>query len=473
MMTTSEILAVVDNVIRLKRDTLGPELLSELRNRLTRENPQYHVMRRMRDRNPQKYQHTKLPAATVTSYEEDEQTFYVPRGFIGELKLMIAEHGMTIRIINNTIIFPRNVDIQLSDDLELKEYQKKGVGSLVLSSNGVLVAPCGGGKTVAGVAILTTLKQPTLVLVHTNDLMSQWQRELASKAVLPCPVGQWGGGIKQRELVTVATIQTLIKMSQPDLAELLSHFGCVILDEAHHCPANTFLQVMNQCASRYRFGLTATPNRKDGLEFLMFDTIGPIQSRITQDELKAEGRSQLCSVRNHHTTFFTRHTADEWTSLLAELTTDADRNRIIVDNVLADWNAGEFPLILSQRVAHCKSLLRALQSHGMHVELLVGEVPKIARDQICDRARRGLVDAIVATKVADEGLDIPNLSSVHLTTPSANEAKLEQQIGRIRRPIEGKNSIVHDYIDARVSGLVRMAQSRRRFYKRWEFTFEG
>jgi len=469
---TSEILAVIDNVVRLKLDTLEPALLSELRSRLTRENPQFHSMKRMRDRNPLKYQYTKLPPSSVTSYEEDGKTFYVPRGFLNELRSTALSYDQPLRVIDQTITFPRIPEISLSTELELKDYQKKGIGKLIMKSGGVLVAPCGGGKTVAGIGILTTLKQPTLILVHTTDLMSQWQRELASKAVLPGPVGQWGSGVKQRETVTVATIQTLVKMPPPQLRDLLGHFGCVILDEAHHCPADTFLQIMNMCGSKYRFGLTATPVRKDGLEFLMFDTIGPIQARITQDELKAEGRSQNCHVKNHNTTFFTNHTIDAWASLLSDLTKDRDRNNLIIRSVLDDWNNGEFPLILSDRVGHCKELQSILQKEGMNVELLVGEVPKPARDRICDRARKGLVDAIVATKVADEGLDIPNLSSIHLTTPTSNEGKTEQRVGRIRRPMEGKNSIIHDYIDSRVSGLVRMAQNRRRMFRKWDFTFE-
>jgi len=335
----------------------------------------------------------------------------------------------------------------------------------------VLIAPCGGGKTVTGIGILTTLKQPTLILVHTNDLLTQWRSELASKAQLPFSPGQWGGGNKDLQSVTVATIQTLIRANPQELRELLSKFGCVILDEAHHCPADTFMGVMNMSPSKYRFGLTATPERKDGLEELMYRVIGPVRAEITDSDLVAEGRSQLCDVVDINTSFYTRFGADEWTKLLAELVKDGDRNRLIVSKVVEDWQDGQFPLVLSDRVGHCRQLQQMLKQHGMNAQLLVGDVNRKQRESIVNHAKDGLVDAIIATKVADEGLDIPNLSSIHLVSPTANKAKTQQRIGRIRRPMPNKRSIVFDYIDVRVPSLARMAKQRRSMYKRWGFNF--
>jgi superfamily II DNA or RNA helicase len=323
------------------------------------------------------------------------------------------------------------------------------------------------------VALAGALKQPTLILVHTTDLLNQWRRELAEKSLFPGGIGTWGGGEKVGGQAIVATIQTLVRHIPAELREWLSQFGCVILDEAHHCPAETFMAVFNLCPAKFRFGVTATPRRKDGLDFLMTDVIGPIVSEVTDEELVAEGRSQQCTVREMPTTFYTRYTVDEWNSLLAELTTDEERNNLIIRTVVKDWHEGHFPLILSGRVPHCKMLVERLRANGMNAHLLVGEVSKNVREQITVHAKRGLIDAIVATKVADEGLDIPQLSCIHLTTPTANESATQQRIGRIRRPIEGKTSLVVDYQDIRVPGLLRMAQVRKKLYRRWGFLFEA
>lgn len=476
MMTTTQtnqIIAVISNVIRLKRDSLGPDLLSELRNLLTRENPAYHQMKRMRDRQQYKYRFMALPPATISSYEEDEQTIYIPRGYKRDLVELAQRHNQEVKFFDETIAFERDGGMMLQPSVELKAYQKRGLGKLVMSREGVLVAPCGGGKTVTGIAIIMTLKQPTLVLAHTNDLVLQWCRELADKALIPGGVGQWGGGRKRLAQVTVATVQSLIRMPPAELRAMLDKFGCVILDEAHHCPAETFMGIVNLCSSKYRFGLTATPKRKDGLEFLMTDTIGPILAEISDGELQAEGRSQPCVVRALSTTFYSSHSADEWNDLISELCEDNDRNRMIIDTVVETWKGGHFPLILSDRVTHCRYLAQELGKRGMNAQLLIGDISKTQRERIVQHAKSNLVDAIVATKVADEGLDIPNLSCIHLTTPTANEAKTQQRVGRIRRPMEGKISLVVDYVDVRVAACLRMAKARRQMYRKWGFTDEA
>ncbi|MAE81334.1 MAG: hypothetical protein CMB80_01270, partial [Flammeovirgaceae bacterium] len=426
-------------------------------------------MRRMRDRQPQKYRFMKMPPASISSIDEVDDTVLIPRGFKKNLINLASSYDREITFHDDTLLFPREPDTILNESLILKDYQRAGLSALTLNREGVVVAPCGGGKTVLGIATICTLAQPTLVLVHTTDLMHQWQGELASKAIIPKGVGQWGGGVKKRGRVVVGMVQTLIRMPVSELCSFLGQFGCVILDECHHCPADTFLAIVNMCQASYRIGLTATPKRKDGLEFLMTDTIGPILTEITDDDLEAEGRSQSCEVNDIHTTFFTRYTADEWTNLITEMVNDGDRNRLIVTNVLKSWNDGLFPLVLSDRVAHCHQLAESLRSSGMNAQLMTGSTPKELRRQVVQHARDGLVDCIVATKVADEGLDIDTLSAIHLTAPTANEPKIKQRIGRIRRPLPGKRSVVYDYIDERVASCARMARVRKRLYRKWGF----
>lgn len=465
----NDVIAVISNVICIKKDTLPIEAQEFIRSSLTRDNPGFHMMARLANANPRKYKYVKMPPASISSYDENDQTIYVPRGFKSDLESIIMRFGLRIKYYDKRVSFKPDPQMRMADGFELKEYQKKGLGSLFLNSSGILVAPCGGGKTVTGISLMVTVKQPTIILVHTQDLMFQWQRELASKAVLPCPVGQWGAGEKVRENVTVATIQTIVRMPPADARDLLSTFGCVILDEAHHCPAETFLQVMNLCPSKFRFGLTATPSRKDGLEFLMFDTIGPIVYEITDSDLENEGRSQNCSVIQKVTKFNSRFAIDEWAQLISELTKDFDRNTLIAETIHHDWMSGQFPIVISERTSHCSDLAIMLSRRGMNAQLLTGSVPKKQRQDLIARAVSGLVDVIIATKVADEGLDIPNLSSIHLVTPTSNAEKIKQRVGRIRRPVEGKKSLVYEYIDSTHSQLNSMAKKRLRMYKRWGF----
>ena len=473
MMTkkNDQILAVVSNVIRLKRSTLGSVLLSDLEEELCRDNPQYHMMARMRNRNPRKFAHARMPPQKIDSIYVDSETVYVPRGCRQLLLELAKKRDLRIKWIDERLVFDRDPGMMMVPGFKLLPYQSANLAQPAISECGVVEMPCGGGKTVFGIALAMTLAQPTLILVHTHDLMHQWLGELASKAVVPGGLGQWGGGKKVRGQVTVATIQTLVRMAGPDLRNLLARFGCVILDECHHCPADTFLGIMNLSPSRYRYGFTATRERKDGLHFLMHDTIGPIVVNVDDKDLQAVGRSQPVTVKEIRTTFHTHHTADQWTELVTAIVSDEDRNHLIIENVVQSWQDGHFPLILSDRVRHCREICARLQQSGMNARLLVGVVPKEERNRIIDDSRNNLVDAIVATKVADEGLDIPTLSCVHLTIPTANEGKTKQRIGRIRRPVEGKVSVVYDYIDTRVAACARMARERRRFYRAWGFDY--
>lgn len=467
----SEIVAITDETIRLKRSSLGPALLSDLTDELIRDNPNHAQMVRMAAASPQKYAHAKMPPRTIQSIFEDGDTVFIPRGCRALLIELATKYGRTIKWHDERIFKDRDPGMMLKPDVELIAYQKSNLMNITFNEEGVVWMPCGSGKTVTGVAVVMTLAQPTIIFVHSTDLMDGWLRELASKAIVPGGVGQWGGGVKKRGYVTVAMIQTLARMPREELRKLLDGFSCAILDECHHCPANTFLNVMNMCKARYRYGFTATKERKDGMHFLMHDTIGPVIAHVTQDELEAAGRSQPVEVVNVMTTFASEYTAHEWTELLQQMTNDQDRNDLIIQNILDSWNAGHFPLVLSDRVPHCRELARRLETNGMTVGLLIGAVPRPIRTEMVKRARGNLIDAIVATSVADEGLDIPALSCVHLTTPSSNEGKLEQRIGRIRRPVDGKpTSVVYDYVDVMHKSCDNKSKARRRFYRRWGFT---
>ncbi len=466
-----EILAVIGETIRLKRDTLGPSLLSELVSELTRDNPVYHQMNRMVKRNPRRFQGARMPPRTIQSVFEDHDTVYVPRGCKSLIVDLAGRYQQTIRWIDERLFFDRDPGMKLNDDVKLFPYQQSHLMPVVFGEEGIVWMPCGGGKTVMGVAMIMTLAQPTIIFVHTMELMEGWLRELRSKATVPGGLGQWGGGKKVRGQVTVAMIQTLSRMPGQAVRELMDSFGCAILDECHHCPAATFLDVMNVSKARYRYGFTATRTRKDGLHFLMHDTIGPVIAQIDDSDLEAAGRSQACEVVEILTTFHTRYTADDWTKLVATLVSDDDRNRLIVENVVKCWNDGHFPLVLSDRVGHCRELARRLEAEGMTVGLLVGAVPKHVRSQLVQAARDNQLDAVVATSLADEALDIPPLSCIHLTTPSANEQKLQQRVGRIRRPVEGKQtSLIYDYVDCHHTGCARMYSKRRQYYRQWGFS---
>lgn len=468
-MTQIRIQAVIDNVIRLNRETVQPALLSELKGDLIRENPVYHQIKRMRERNP-KYQYIALPPATIENIHQDAHTIYIPRGYKQKLIATALEFDQPIDFFDETVTTER-YPIKMADGFELVAYQKQALIKVVMAGSGIFCAPCGGGKTAVGISLITKIAQKTLVLVHTVDLMNQWYKELSLKAQFDFKVGRFGDQNKEDSQIVVCIVQALIKLDRQKITDYLSQFGLLILDECHHCPAATFATIINQSKSRYRYGLTATPKRKDGLDFLMVDIIGPIVSEVTDGDLQDAGRSQSCIVKENYTTFYSRYGADQWAKLINEIIIDCDRNAMIVKNVYKRWQEGHFPLVLSDRVEHCKALCFALKRMGMNAQLLISEIDKLSRKRVIDDCQSQRVDCLIATRIADEGLDIPTLSNIHLTIPSGNESNIKQRIGRIRRPIEGKVCIVDDYIDSRTKTCLRMAKERKKYYKRWGFNF--
>lgn len=473
-MINDSILCVVDNVIRIKKETCNSEIIFKLKNHLSRENPQYHLMNAMAIKNP-RMRYAPLPPRWIESWGEDSESLYIPRGSKEFFEQCAREFSRTIRYFNRTIQYQIDPIFKLKPEYTLVDYQFNSVLSAVSSKEGIICCPCGGGKTMMGIAIATAIGQPTLIIVHTHDLLNQWVGEWAEKTFLPQEVGVVGAGKKNARFVTVATIQTLYNMggqragNSVELDSFLGRFGTVILDECHHVPADSFLQIMNRCPSENRFGLTATPKRKDGKEFLMFDCIGPIISEVQDGDLISAGRSQTAEVNFIKTNFSSFFFIDNWAKLIEEISNDEDRNNLIIQNIVKSLDENHFPLVLSQRVAHCKHIQKLLGEKGINSELLIGEIPKNIRQDVIKRSKLGLVECIIATRVADEGLDIPNLSCLHLATPTGNRQKLQQQTGRIRRPIEGKKCIIYDYCDINHKDLLRMFKERSSAYRSWGF----
>lgn len=473
MMTNKQVTVVVDSVLRVKKSDLDSQAIIDLHIALTKQNPSYYQMLALCNSDKKKFQYVALPPKYIQSYYEDNDTIYIPRGSINQFKQIIKRYGQTIKFYDERIKNKVLESLRLNDNITEIEYQNKVISSALFHQQGIIVAPCGSGKTIMGIGLICKIKRPTLIVVHTIELLNQWASQLRNKTNLE-QVGQVGGGAKRPLDITVATIQTLYRLdsntnSRPILHKFLSKFDCIILDECHHVPAETFLEIINLSPSLYRFGLTATPSRKDGKHFLMYDTFGEIIYNVTDNELEAANRTQSCDVFMIETNFYTEYSANEWIQLIDELINDGDRNDLIIKCIVNSFkNLQSFPLVLSDRVAHCKYISKRLTAEGLNVGLLIGEIDKFSRKMIIDAANKQKFDVIIGTTIADEGLDIPALSDVHLVTPTNNKSKVQQRTGRIRRP-KDKNSIIHDYCDFKVKSLLSSAKKRIGYYKSWGF----
>lgn len=340
------------------------------------------------------------------------------------------------------------IDVGLADSFAPRGYQQDGIDAAMRHGHGVLRAPCGAGKTAIGVGIIGAAKRKTLILAHTGDLVLQWKSRLAQW--LPgASVGVYGMGKKEEGDVVIATVQTLTKMRWTELYDWAKQFGVVILDEAHHAPAQTFSFVLTAIPAQLRFGLTATPERADGLTPFLWWSFGKEIWKIDHRSLEHNGLIMVPEFSFIDTMWKPRRESEEYGRVVTEMTLDKDRNETIVDIATKCAAEGRSILILSDRVGHCESLAEELIERGIKAAALVGKLSSKRRAVLIEAMNAGELSVCTATTIADEGLDIPRLDTLIMATPSSSLGRVEQRVGRIMRPAPGKQGpLVFDLRDS-------------------------
>jgi superfamily II DNA or RNA helicase len=348
--------------------------------------------------------------------------------------------------------------------------QREALKSMLEEEQGLVVRSPGTGKTQIALAFVAKAKTRTLVLVHTEDILRQWQ-EYARKAIPEATIGIVRGREESIGHLTIATVQTLSRRNYDQA--WYAQFGAVILDEAHHAAARTFEVVLNQCPARYRFGLSATPTRSDGMQPLMQYTIGPI---IHRQKFRAPESLDVKVVPIRTNFYYGYRGSWDWSTLLDHLEVDEDRNKRIARAVDAEVRKGNSCLVLSRRITHLRLIAEAMETFDEYGRFLVGAVEDREgvrtrlspeqRDDTVRRFRSGEIRVVLATQLADEALDIPILSRIFLTFPGKHAGRLIQQVGRALREFPNKdNAVIYDVIDPQVRPLSRQWSERRRFYR--------
>jgi superfamily II DNA or RNA helicase len=430
------------------RDPIHAAILDRLSDRFVLENPVYWDARRFR--RPCRGIPRRIELFTM----DDEGTAILPRGARAAIRATIApldpaEDDRTILPVAEPLRF----------DGQLRDYQEAAVIAALAARDGVIQAPTGSGKTVVALALAARLATPAIILVHTSVLLEQTAERI--RAFLGMEPGIIGGGRETIGRITVAMVQTLLRR---DLSDIRDRFGLVMLDEAHHCPAETFKTVVRQFPARYRIGLTATPTRKDRLHPILYDVVGPIIHRVMPRTLVESGSISPTEVIEVETEFEGAYRKN-YARLINRLVLDRARNALVIESIIR--HKGVRSLVLSERVAHCHLLAAALAEKGLSVACLTGEVPREARDAVLQRFAFGEVNILVSTTaLVGEGFDLPVLDTVFLTVPNGNTAKTTQVLGRALRPHEGKLAgRIVDFVDARVSLLRNQAQRRSKVYR--------
>lgn len=468
----------VDTHIRI--ETSNQRVKDYLMSHLTKKNPTYQKLIQMGKPTGDE------PKFYNMYFEDDKGRFCIPRG-TGRLARSIGRmYGDIVTDVSDLRTSGASIDVEMNFNETFKSfypYQNSFIKSMLASFSGVGVAGCGAGKSVCALGIIAELKQPTLIVVHTKELLHQWLNEIKTKTNGAFTVGQIGDGVRKLGEVTVALVQSLTKLRDSDWAKVNKMIGIAIFDETHRAPAKSYLRILEHLTCKRLYGLSATPKRKDGKHFLLFNYIGPVIAEIADSELQTAGRLVNCRVEFVDSGFevnFDRINQD-WIVMNKMIAKSSSRNRKIVENVLLDREEGRFPIVLVNRVNHAWALAEALRHEGLRAGVIIGSVEKEERKQTMVDAKKGILDVLVCNnQIAGEGLDVPTLSSVHLVFPINNEGKLKQFVGRARRQLEGKEeAVVWDYVDyfykERMGQKIKhfkgngLAGNRKNWYLKWGF----
>lgn len=374
------------------------------------------------------------PQISLISHSESGK-FFVP---IGALDYLLQAFNPEVMDERNTA----PVDISFTGTL--RGYQEEFISNAINAGGGQMVAATGSGKTVSGIAMAARLQQRTLILVKSKDLAEQWKEEI--KECTGLDAGLIGGGKNtQGQEFTIALTQTL---SKRDLSDF--NYGLVIADECHNLPANQAYTVMTEINCKYKYGLSATPQRRDNMEFMISGAIGDVCAEVKTDEL--QGKVLPVRVSTLQVPF--NATVDSWADFLNALVEDEQRNKLISERAIkASKTMGT--IVLCAQVRHCELLASYCIDSGVKPLVLHGQLSAKLRAERMDAAPEAPL--IIGTlSLLSEGIDLPHLSALIFASPVSaaidkaipSATRLIQSIGRCRRPYPNKKrAFVLDIID--------------------------
>lgn len=415
-----------------------PEVVSWVRKELTISNPEYAKKARMGfwTGNEPKY---------LFLFEQDADRLVVPFGVLEQLPL----RGDTEIVAD----FGAREKVDFKAKIPLYDYQEEAVNVMVKAHYGILQAPAGSGKTQMGVGIASMLGCNTLWVTHTKDLLNQ-SKERFERYIDKNLIGTiTEGKVNIGRGITFATVQTLSKL---DLTQYKYRWDCIIVDECHRVAGSPtavtqFSKVLNSLSARHKYGLSATVHRADGMIQATYSLLGKV-SHIVPEEAVADKIMKVGIFPVGTNTAVSRACQNtdgtlNFAKLINYLTEDMSRNRLIVSEIV-DQNRPS--LILSDRTNHLQLLMNMLpQELRARAVYIDGKTKGDVREEALEDMRSGRKDFLFATySLAKEGLDVPRLERLYMTTPQKDYAVITQSIGRIARTCNGKaEPIAYDFVD--------------------------
>ncbi len=382
-------------------------------------------------------------------------------------------------------------ELKLIEDapLAMRPYQRESLARwLEHKKRGVIVLPTGAGKTYVAVRAILAAQRSALILAPTIDLVQQWAADLESR--LHIPIGQYGGGEKNLQDITVATYDSGILI----MPHYGNRFGLLICDECHHLPSAMTSVVAESCIAPFRLGLSATPERTDGQHQRLEELLGPIVHRSQINELEgnylANYQAEVLEVAMDDEEFasytenrqiyldFVRQeqvnfsAPDGWQQFIAKAARSANGRAVMAAyreqkrlarastaKLRVCWeliqdHSGERIIIFTDDNATAYEIGRR-----MVLPVITHHTKSAERKQMLSNFRSGLWPILVTSRVLNEGVDVPEASVGIIVSGSGTVREHVQRLGRILRPAADKVAVLYELISA---GTAESYTSERR-----------
>ncbi|WP_273652296.1 DNA repair helicase XPB [Cellulomonas fimi] len=395
----------------------------------------------------------------------DEADVVVHPSERGHLKQVLLKLGWPAEDLAGYVDGEAHAIDLAQDGWHLRPYQEHAVESFWHGGSGVVVLPCGAGKTLVGAGAMARSSTTTLILVTNTVSARQWRDELVKRTTLTeDEIGEYSGARKEIRPVTIATYQVLTTKRKGVYThlELLDarDWGLIVYDEVHLLPAPIFRMTADLQARR-RLGLTATLVREDGREDEVFSLIGPKRFDAPWKDIEAQGYiapADCIEVRltlpDHERMLYATAEPEDKYRLAA---TAAGKNRV-VERLVAQ-HEGDQVLVIGQYLDQ----LHELAEH-IDADLITGETTVRERQRLFDAFRAGEIHKLVVSKVANFSIDLPEASvAIQVSGSFGSRQEEAQRLGRIMRPkSDGKTAHFYTVV-ARDTVDQEFAAHRQRF----------
>jgi superfamily II DNA or RNA helicase len=457
----SSLKLVLANQIFIEKAVLPQPLANRLIRLAAFQNPEFYKAQAMR------FPVWDKPRV-IGCAENFPQHIGLPRGCFEAVLDLLVRHNIHAEILDERI---PGEPVSVVFTGTLREDQEAAVEAMLAHQTGVLCAPTAFGKTVTAAALIARRQVSTIVLVHRNELLKQWQERLTAFLEMPKGgLGVIGGGKKKPSgCIDIAVMQTLSRYE--NLPELLDRYGQIIVDECHHISAFSFETILKQCKASFVVGLTATPVRRDGHQPIIFMQCGPNRHNAARPD-SAPAQLEVWPRMLQAPPLAPEAAIQD---VFRTLTIDTQRNQRIARDIIDAFREGRKIIALTERTENLELLRTAIGDEVAPCYMLHGRMSKKQRAEVLENlsALDGSAPRVILAtgRLIGEGFDHPPLDTLVLCLPISWKGTLQQYAGRLHREHASKHDVrIYDYVEFDNPQLARMWDKRLRGYRSMGYT---